>query len=47
MAGFMPETAFSVKPLLGRDAEARTLLQCGERKAPMSFAGLADKGLSR
>ena len=43
----MPETAFSVKPLLGQDTEARTLLQCGERKAPMSFACLADKGLSR
>jgi hypothetical protein len=47
MAGFMPETAFSVKPLIEQDAQACSLLQCSERKAPMSCAGFADKGLSR
>jgi hypothetical protein len=47
MAGLMPETAFSVKPLIEQDAQACSLLQCSERKAPMSCAGFADKGLSR
>jgi len=47
MAGLMPETAFSVKPLIEQDAQACSLLQCSERKAPMSVECFSGNGQIR